>query len=418
MTFDELQKEVGKYVYSEDNGMARIALASILAHKMKMGTPVWMLLIGASSGGKSQILRPLALADKKFMHRVDDLTENTLLSGARVKADKKGNASSSPSLLVRIGAVGMIVISDLTVIFSKSSETKNAILSQFRMVYDGDMKKETGIGDNQIRWEGHIGVIAGSTPTVYRHFEEVADMGERFIFYRMKPYDKDKATRLSLAREITGKKLDALLGDMYGEYLTACSEKMTDIPKLSDAVMERIISASSFAEKVRTPAHYNQYIRAVDRIPESALPMRTAQQLKNIAKGLSLMNYTDTGKWDLSERDIRDVEWCAYSLANEERRACLRILAGEEYGKKITAQTIADKIGLDTLITGINLQHLTALKVLQRTGENNQLSFTLVSEQDRDMIRRMEGITDIMEVEDRELSTEELLQGGEVEMEF
>ena len=59
-----------------------------------------MILIGPSSGGKSQILRPLALTDPKFLHRVDDLTENTFLSGGNIQG------GGDISLLTKIGEKG------------------------------------------------------------------------------------------------------------------------------------------------------------------------------------------------------------------------------------------------------------------------------------------------------------------------
>ncbi len=154
---------------------------------MKIGDPIWLILIGPSSSGKSQVLRPLSLTDNKFLHRVDDLTENTFLS-AMAGADK--------SLLTKIGKHGMIVISDLTVLFSKSSEARSTILSQFRMIYDGEMTKHAGNLPEPLKWEGYVGILAGSTPSIYVNFEEVADMGERFIYYRMKPFNAVKATNV------------------------------------------------------------------------------------------------------------------------------------------------------------------------------------------------------------------------------
>src|ERR1035437_7942201 len=117
MTVNELQEEIGKNIYTEDDGMTRVALASIVATRLQISDPVWLILIGPSSSGKSQVLRPLALTDEKFIHRVDDLTENTLMSGAKVKAGEK-----KISLLNRIGKLGIIIISDFTVIFSKGAK--------------------------------------------------------------------------------------------------------------------------------------------------------------------------------------------------------------------------------------------------------------------------------------------------------
>lgn len=413
MKFTELRDQVSEYVYSEDDGMTRIALASIIATKMKLGDPVWMLLIGPSSGGKSQILRPLSLFDSKFMHRIDDLTENTLLSGG------KASGGGETSLLKRIGPMGMIVISDLTVIFSKSQEARTAILGQLRMVYDGEMTKFVGNDSKSITWNGYLGVLAGSTPSVYTHFEEVADMGERFIYYRMKSYDVEKATRISLARKVFGKELDKKLSDMYAEYIVESIDDAEEVAPMSIEVYERIVNIAMLAAKLRTPTHYNKYTRTIDKIPVPEMPMRVALQLQNISRGISVMNFHDHGNWDLNEKDIIDIEWCAYSLANEENRACLRILANVEFDTYVSTQSVADKIGLDTSIAGIGLQHLTAVGIVVRSGNNGNLTWTIKDIAVWNTVRRLEGIEQSVVIEEREISNEEVEEKNKaMEIEF
>lgn len=401
MKFTALQQQVAEYIYSEDDGMTRIALASIIATKLKLGDPIWMLLIGPSSGGKSQVLRPLSLIDKKFIHRIDDLTENTLLSG--------GNAAGGGevSLLNRIGPMGIIVISDFTVIFSKSVETRAAILGQLRMVYDGEMTKYSGNRVKPITWKGYMGIMAGSTPSIYAKFEEVADMGERFIYYRMKPYNVEKATRRSLNRKIFGKELDEVLSEIYKEYVTECLDASGDVPPLSIEVYERIIQISMFAAMLRTPTHYNPYIRAIDKIPVPEMPMRVALQLQNLARGLSVMNFYDSESYDLTEKDIQDIEWCAYSLASEERRACLRVLTTVEYDTYVQGQTVADKIGLDTNITRTNLQHLAAIGIVVRHGSDGSLMWAIKDQETWKTVRRLEEIEQSIVIASRDLSVEE-----------
>lgn len=408
MKYEELKTEVEKYVYSEDDGMTRIAFASIIATRMKLGDPVWLLLIGPSSSGKSQVLRPLAVTDPKFLHRVDDMTENTLLSGINT-----GKGQKDISLLKRIGEKGIIVISDFTVIFSKSPETRATILGQLRMVYDGEMTKFSGNSSEPISWKGYLGILAGSTPSIYTHFEEVADMGERFIYYRMKPYDVEKATRRSLSRTIFGKELDTILSDLYAGYLKNCIKNAEDVPQISLETYERIVNISMFAANLRTPTHYNKFEKSIDKVPVSEMPMRIALQLSAIARGLSVMRFYDTGSYDLIEEDINHIEWCAYSLANEERRSCLKVIAKLRNGEYMRTQTIADTIGLSTSITGMNLQHLAAIGILQRSGSSDGLMWSIKDPRVWSIVRRLEGIIDdTVKEEERQLSLEDNVEAG------
>ena len=121
------------------------------------------------------------------------------------------------------------------------------------------------------------------------------------------------------------------------------------------------------------------------------------------------MSYYDTGSWELSEQDIEYIEWCAYSLANEERRACLKVLAKSNYGTLLRTQFIADEIGLPTTVINMNLQHLSAIGILDRSGDSSGLKWNIREKSTYDMIRKLEGISDSFEAQkERDVSSEEI----------
>ncbi len=396
MTLPELKDQVAKYQYMEDTNIIDVCLASIISTRLKLGDPIWLIVIGASSGGKSQILRPMALTDKEFIHRVDDLTENTFLSGGNI------GGGADPSLLHRIGPRGMLVISDLTVLFSKSAETMATILSQFRMIYDGEMVKHVGNKPEPLKWEGSLGVLAGSTPSIYRHFQEVADMGERFIHYRFKDFDPKKATELALDRDIFGKELDAVLASLYTDYIKDVVTN-ADISKaiITRETKQRIIAVACLAEKIRTPVVTDR-MGKVTHLPISAMPMRVALQLIPLAKALIIMR----GR-ELDENDMKILDWCAYSLANEEKRMVLSIFGAIAFGNKLSTQNVADELSLDTTITGYILQNLAAVGILTRSGSQGVLIWNMSHEDEWSAVRRIEGIVDVIEVEQRAMTMEE-----------
>jgi len=372
MKLSEIKQEVLKYQYMDDTSVIDASIASIIANSMQLGNRTWFLIIGASSGGKSQLLRPLSLTNPLYIHRVDDITENTFLSGMKAK-DKE----TSPSLLHQIGTSGIIVISDLTVIMSKNSESRNAILSQFRMIYDGEMIKHVGNNPEPVKWSGYLGMLAGSTPSVYAHFEEVADMGERFIYYRMKEFDQEKATRLALSRTIFDKELDNKLADLYQEYIKAVVTVNKEDIVISEEMNNRIIEVSMFAEKVRTSSSKN-WRGDINRIPVSAMPMRVALQLSAIAKGLCAMRLYEKGVCEFEQSDYEIIDWIGYSLSNEENRAVLRNLAIVGNGVSMTTNDMSNRIGLNEDITRTILQNLSAVGILENNdpmGEKGSWSF-------------------------------------------
>jgi Mn-dependent DtxR family transcriptional regulator len=416
MKLTELKKQIEEFQYFEDTGIIDISLASIIANRLSLGSTIWLVIIGPSSGGKSQILRPLSLTDQKFIHRIDDLTENTFLSGMNL-----GKGKGEPSLLMRIGEKGMIVISDLTVLFSKSSESRSSILSQFRMIYDGEMTKHSGTSAKPLTWKGKLGILAGSTPSIYSSFEEVADMGERFIFYRMKDYDGLKATRISMNRKLYDRDLDNKLSTLYNSYIkdVLVNGKPEEL-KLTEESDERILSIASLAEKIRTSTHTTWKGDVIDRIPVPAYPMRTALQLSTIARGMLMMRKHEDGSEQLTDSDLRSVEWCGYSLANEEKRACLRTLAKIKFGDAVKTQTVADEVGLATTIIGNILQNLASVGVVVRSGDGTgSLTWRIKNENEYDTIRRVENIVEVYDFDEREISDEEEDEKAKaMEMEF
>ncbi len=331
-----------------------------------------------------------------------------MLSGVRAKEGEQ------MSLLHRIGNEGILVISDFTVIMSKGDESRTAILSQFRLLYDGEMIKNSGSSKNAIRWpakpgvKGYLGVLAGSTPSIYSKFEEVADMGERFIYYRMREIDAIKATRLAMNRAVYGRELDELLSEKYAEYIKEVVRGV-DVRKIviPDAVNERIIEVATFAERVRTVAHQDWRQEVINRIPVPALPMRVALQLKAIVKGLGAIRLHETGKCDFGKEELSMIDWIGYSLANEEKRGCLKVLASVPFDNYIKTSMVADYIGLDTKVVKIILQNLAAVGILERSGMSDSLMWKFKTQSDYNVARRIEHIKEDLELFDRERSSEE-----------
>lgn len=402
MTLDDVKKEVQEYIYMENTSMIDAALATIIANRISSGVPVWLVVVGASSGGKSQILKPLALSDPEYMHRVDDITENTFLSGSQdsKKKGEDGDSVKSKSLLLRIGSHGMIVISDLTVLFSRGVESRNAILSQFRMLYDGEMIKSVGTMSTTLRWKGHLGIVAGSTPTIYQHMEEVSDMGERFMYWRMHEYDERKATKVAMSRKLQGSDLDDTLASIYSAYIKEIVKSGVRAT-LTEKENDSIIDIAILAEKIRTSVKRDRYSKMVEHIPSPAFPMRTALQLKNIAEALAIMYGGSLG-----ERGMQVIRWMGWSLANEEKRRCLKFLAGQGYAVKTS--TVADAVGLDTSVVKSILQAMATVGLLLRSAEGNEHTWKIKEASDKDLIlKTLENKADAEVIKEREQTSDE-----------
>ena len=362
-------------------------LASVLANSQKIGDPVWLTIIGASSAGKSQYIRPLAKANPGLFLQLDDLTSNTLISGN----------GAAQSLIFKIKDAGIISMDDLTVLFSKNSEDRNAILSQFRMIYDGRMTKASGKSNGEgITWTGHAGMIAGSTPAIYRYLAEAADMGERFVNYRMKDINEDKAVDFVLRTGLSSRQMDEKIKDIYGRYFSALMPKVKEanIP-VDEKTKQAIVNISKAGTKLRTPVSTDDREHFVTHLPVPELPFRVMKQLDNLAKGFMVMHHAETGEEELPD-DLRTaIEWVGYSLADDNRRAYFKAVLGlNKQMLKATVRNISAYTGLHHTAVERGMSVLSAIGVVkmneEREGENQTRTWTVADQRLEEIVKRID----------------------------
>jgi len=409
MKLSTLKKKMREHLYMEDEDILDVIMAASITNVMQLGQPVWLVVIGAPSSGKTQYIAPLEYAQpagKQIIHEITDITPNTFLSGSITSKNK----DFEPSLLKRIGDHGILLFPDLTALFSKEAQTLHEILGQLRHIYDGHLTKMTG-NQEPITWKGKLGIIGASTASLYRHFEDIADMGERFMYYRMKPADVDKSVDKSLSRTLYGQALDEHIGELYKEYISDVIQSKTQEPTFTEEDNRKIKEMAKLASVIRTSVHVNERTQEVDRIPESEMPMRTALQLRGLALGMCVMNEHENGSATLTEKNLRALEWCAFSLANDERRKTLQVLA--EYPQGCTSAAVAMKLGLPTNSTSNYMQQLAALRVLRRIkvdGSNADI-WKMEDDNIREIILRLSGTErqdGILESDDPDFTDDEI----------
>lgn len=257
-----------------------IALVAAIMISSKLSTPpVWLYLIGPSSGGKSALIDAFGQVD--FNTQVSDLTPNTFLSGM---ANRNGKESS---LLRRLGLNFVITMKDFTTIMSKNDQDQQAIIAQMREIYDGYITKETGTGETLV-WGGKGGLdpkgkatfIMASTEAIYKIQEKFSDMGTRAINYVLKPIDRKMATKQAIRNNnVLEEKVDHIQ-KVFKEYVSQMIDSLPGgaLPKLDDDVEDQIIEVADFVTVARSAVH-RDYKGAKSLVPSAEMPMRMSRQL-------------------------------------------------------------------------------------------------------------------------------------------
>jgi hypothetical protein len=115
-----------KWLHLPDLGALYVVLAAVIANRLP-GDPFWLLLVAASSSGKTEII--LAIGGLEEVTPAATMTEASLLSGT---PKKDHTAGASGGLLIKVGAYGILTLKDFGSVLSMNRDTRAAVLAALR----------------------------------------------------------------------------------------------------------------------------------------------------------------------------------------------------------------------------------------------------------------------------------------------
>lgn len=400
--YTELQQIKDLYrshFFMHDDTIIDAIIAICISSKLG-GDAVWLMLVGAPSTGKTELVNILTKVN--FVHMVSTMTENTFLSSMRSTAGKEN------SLLHRIGPRGMILMKDYTTVISMRSEKKEQILAQMREVFDGQLKKESGNGVSQ-EWRGKINWIGCVTDVIYSVGGESAAMGRRSMVFELPPLTDGE--RLEMGR--AANKIRHNIGSIREELQNAVKEfvdyKIENLPEvlpeISKEMEEDLLQISSFVTRVRTGVD-RDWRNTLQLVYESEGLTRFNSQL---TKTIEIMLYV-SGKTEVDDTYRNFAFKIGIDSIPKQRRIALTILA--EYAAA-TAKGVAVKSGMPTETMRMAMEELNALRIVDRKPNPNGVGADHWSIKDkyRGMMVAYGGVStenfgNILEPDDEETETE------------
>lgn len=239
-------KHLTDWFSSPDIEAAQIVLATAASHFHKGCDPVWLFILGPSSGDKTSICIN-SLLDFPETHMKGEITPKTFLSGY--------TGTAHPSLLHKIGS-GILAFKDFTTFMSKRPEDQTEIAAQLREIYDGSFVKDTGKGIT-IPWKGKITVIAAATPALERAWASRRDLGERFLQVRLSR--KDGLQQAEYAQRQRGKEefISTRMRELARLFFQSSPTISDPRPMLSTHQTSRIAAMAEFVSHCRgiVPRH-------------------------------------------------------------------------------------------------------------------------------------------------------------------
>ena len=348
ISFEELERRVNRWLLIQDKSLLKVILGAVVANKLE-GDPVWMFIVAAPGGTKTELIRGLAKIEG--IYSISDLTPQTFLSGERGKTG---------SLLLRLPYGTILTYKDFTTVLSMHRDKQQAIISQLREIFDGYYRKEFGTGETKT-WEGKLGFIAGVTSVIDRHYEIYSVLGERFIQYRpIQAKDVDMAIR-AIKNSGQEKAMREDIQNATADFLSSI-HLPTEKVALPDDLQERIAYMAALCVRARSGVIRDGYsTREIELIPEAELPTRLAKQLITLLIAVSLID----GQPPESNYEL--IWKVAMDSVPQKRRRVLEMLITAD--RKLETAEVATKIGYPTNTTRRVLEDLHGLKLADREHE-------------------------------------------------
>lgn len=172
--WSSIDAHFNRWFHNPDLAALRVFLCAAAAHDILSTEPIWPVVVGPPSTGKTEIcIRPFVSMRPNYLPQ-SDITPKAFLSGT---------GGTQGSLLHRTGPSGVWLFKDFGTIMSKREQDLKEILGFLREMFDGELSREVG-GKKVKHWQGKITVMAAATEEIERARLVMSALGERFVMVR------------------------------------------------------------------------------------------------------------------------------------------------------------------------------------------------------------------------------------------
>jgi hypothetical protein len=340
----ELLELLAHYVHLDDPGHVWFALAVAVSAALD-GDPLWGMLIGPSSSGKTEAIRALdGLAEP-----VDELTAPALLSWTH------GRKPRPTGVLTRLGERGLVTVGDFSTVLATSDRGgRDQLFALLRRVYDGQVTRDLGNAPLPLRWRGRLTLLAACTPAIDNYASHADQLGPRWLYYRL-------AAGSSHAKRATSRKARLRAGQLAGyrqaaaeltrAIVTAARQQAGQV-RLSEQAAERLDDLAIVCCFGRAVVPRNAYgRREIEGLAIVEEPPRLVAQLLLLARGLLALGLPEPAAVGLCRR-------AALDSMPAVRRGLLTVLADLD---EVTVSEAARRVGCHRHVARMALEELAAI---------------------------------------------------------
>jgi hypothetical protein len=345
----------------DDTAPVLVVAATVVAN-LADGDPVWLLIVGPPSGGKTEILS--SCSGLLYMVPAATLTEASLLSGTSKRERAK---DATGGLLRQIGDFGILLAKDFTSVLAQNRDTAKQAMAAMREIYDGRWDRPVGTdGGRVLHWAGKCGFVGGVTPSYDRYGSIVNTLGDRYLLLRLPDVDAAKQARAALAQAEHEKQMRTELAEaMTG--LIASADMSLVHAELTEDETAALVTLASFSASARTVVERDGYTGELLVMPQPEGPARLVKAMRRVYGALGALRVDDDTRWRLMVRIALD---CTPALRVPIMR---QLLAKSDLFAKSDPQRTSDlaaEVGMVTKTAARILDDLTLLGIAERSKKS------------------------------------------------
>jgi hypothetical protein len=342
----EFLDQTRTYVHLTDHGHVVFSLAVAVSSDLD-GEPLWGMLVGPPSGGKSEAVKAL---DQTADEHVDDITGPALLSWMPGKNPKPAG------ILTRIPSRAFVSISDFSTVLATSDRGgRDTLFALLRRAYDGHVVREVGNSPRPLTWTGRLTLLAAVTPAIDNFSSHTDALGPRWLYCRLPETDSThKKATVRKRRKIEGLAEKQAEAQRLATALVRAARRVVADVELDDEMYDQLEDAAMLTCLGRAAVPRNAYgRREIDGIPIIEEPARITGQIVALAKSLLALGVSRGESLALAGK-------CALDTVPQARLACLRQLAG---GRPMTVSEVRRRTGLNRHVARRALEDMEVLEL-------------------------------------------------------
>ena len=344
-----------KWLKLKNTEIIDVFYGSLIANRLQ-GDPIWLLLVGQSGCGKTEII--MSIKDVNDIYSIDTLTKNTLVSGAH------GIGGSDPSLIPQLDKK-ILAIKDFTTILDMHPNDRDEIFAQLRSAYDGEFNKPFGVGILR-SYVSKFGIIGGVTRAIELYTEGNTALGERFLRYHF-PVSNTQKGRFEVMHKalqnITSNQKDTMHKELREIGTSVLNFNYENVPLMDENFTNKLVALADWTSMLRGAVIRDKYTKEITHKAFIELGTRLVTQLGKLSFGIGMFKGID--KLDMDVYDsVKEVARSSIPTKNEELVRRLYFLKGK---KELSVNELSEIIGLPTITVQRIAENLCILGALSKT---------------------------------------------------